>query len=45
VLGGVESPIEHPVRMTHAAVAPDMLRKMGITPDLMRIPEKALAGI
>jgi hypothetical protein len=25
--------------------APDMLRKMGITPDLVRIPEKAPAGI
>jgi hypothetical protein len=25
--------------------APDMPEKMGITPDLVRIPEKALAGI
>ena len=36
-LGGVESPIEHPVTMTHASVAPEVLREMGITPDLMRI--------
>jgi cystathionine beta-lyase/cystathionine gamma-synthase len=37
VLGGVESPIEHPVTMMHASVAPDVLREMGITPDLVRI--------
>lgn len=36
-LGGVESLIEHPVTMTHASVAPDVLREMGITPDLVRI--------
>jgi cystathionine gamma-lyase len=36
-LGGVESLIEHPVTMTHASVAPDTLRQMGITPDLVRI--------
>ncbi len=32
-----ESLIEHPVTMTHASVAPDALREMGITPDLVRI--------
>ncbi len=36
-LGGVESLIEHPVTMTHASVAPETLREMGITPDLVRI--------
>jgi cystathionine gamma-lyase len=36
-LGGVESLIEHPVTMTHASVAPEVLREMGITPDLVRI--------
>lgn len=36
-LGGVESLIEHPVTMTHASVARDVLEEMGITPDLIRI--------
>jgi cystathionine gamma-lyase len=36
-LGGVESLIEHPVTMTHASVDPAALRKMGITPDLVRV--------
>ena len=36
-LGGVESLIEHPVTMTHVSVAPEVLREMGITPDLVRI--------
>jgi cystathionine gamma-lyase len=36
-LGGVESLIEHPVTMTHASVDPVALRKMGITPDLVRV--------
>jgi len=36
-LGGVESLIEHPVTMTHASVAPEVLHEMGITPDLVRI--------
>jgi cystathionine gamma-lyase len=36
-LGGVESLIEHPVTMTHASVPGDVLAKMGITPDLIRI--------
>jgi cystathionine gamma-lyase len=36
-LGGVESLIEHPVTMTHASVAPAILDRMGITPDLVRI--------
>jgi cystathionine beta-lyase/cystathionine gamma-synthase len=37
VLTLAESPIKHPVTMTHASVAPDALAKMGITPDLVRI--------
>jgi cystathionine gamma-lyase len=32
-----ESLIEHPVTMTHVSVAPEVLREMGITPDLVRI--------
>jgi cystathionine gamma-lyase len=36
-LGGVESLIEHPVTMTHASVPREVLDKMGITPDLVRI--------
>jgi cystathionine gamma-lyase len=36
-LGGVESLIEHPVTMTHASVPADVLERMGITPDLIRI--------
>jgi cystathionine gamma-lyase len=36
-LGGVESLIEHPVTMTHASVSPEVLARMGITPDLVRI--------
>ena len=36
-LGGVESLIEHPVTMTHASVPPEVLERMGITPDLIRI--------
>ena len=36
-LGGVESLIEHPVTMTHASVPPEVLERMGITPDLIRV--------
>lgn len=36
-LGGVESLIGHPVTMTHAAVAPDIRAKLGITDGLIRI--------
>lgn len=36
-LGGVESLIGHPVTMTHAAVAPDVRAKLGITDGLIRI--------
>jgi cystathionine beta-lyase/cystathionine gamma-synthase len=36
-LGGVESLIEHPVTMTHASVPAEVLERMGITPDLIRI--------
>ncbi len=36
-LGGVESLIEHPVTMTHASVPAEVLERMGITSDLIRI--------
>jgi cystathionine gamma-lyase len=36
-LGGVESLIEHPATMTHAAMPPDVQRGVGITDDLIRI--------
>jgi len=36
-LGGVESLIEHPVTMTHASLPAEVLERMGITPDLIRI--------
>jgi cystathionine gamma-lyase len=36
-LGGVESLIEQPVTMTHASVPAEVLERMGITPDLIRI--------
>ena len=36
-LGGVESLIEHPATMTHAAMPADVRRGVGITDDLIRI--------
>ncbi|OGP78728.1 MAG: cystathionine gamma-synthase [Deltaproteobacteria bacterium RBG_16_49_23] len=36
-LGGVESLIEHPARMTHASVPPEVRKKVGITDSLIRI--------
>ncbi len=39
MLGGVESPIEHPVTMTHAPVALDALEKVWITPNPRRTSE------
>jgi cystathionine gamma-lyase len=36
-LGGVESLIEHPATMTHAAMSPDVQRAVGITDDLIRV--------
>jgi cystathionine gamma-lyase len=36
-LGGVESLIEHPVTMTHASVPFEVLERMGITADLIRV--------
>lgn len=36
-LGGVESLIEHPASMTHAAVAPAQQQTEGITPGLVRL--------
>jgi cystathionine gamma-lyase len=36
-LGGVESLIEHPVTMTHASVPEEVRRRMGLTPDLVRV--------
>jgi cystathionine gamma-lyase len=36
-LGGVESLIEHPATMTHAAMPLDVQREVGITEDLIRI--------
>jgi cystathionine beta-lyase/cystathionine gamma-synthase len=36
-LGGVESLVNHPELMTHASVPEDMRRKLGITPNLVRL--------
>jgi cystathionine gamma-lyase len=36
-LGGVESLIEHPASMTHASVAPEERKKIGITDSLVRL--------
>lgn len=36
-LGGVESLIEHPARMTHASVAPEEREQIGITDQLIRL--------
>ena len=36
-LGGVESLANHPERMTHASVPPELRAKLGITPDLVRL--------
>jgi cystathionine gamma-lyase len=36
-LGGVESLIEHPATMTHAAMPQDIQRQVGITQDLIRV--------
>ncbi|WP_186648541.1 trans-sulfuration enzyme family protein [Fluviispira vulneris] len=35
-LGGVESLVNHPETMTHASVPPELRKKLGITPDLLR---------
>jgi methionine-gamma-lyase len=50
-LGGTESLIEHPATMTHADVAPEKQREMGITPAMLRIsvgiehPEDVIADL
>lgn len=36
-LGGVESLANHPERMTHASVPPEMRKKLGIGPNLIRL--------
>lgn len=36
-LGGTESLAEHPATMTHADIAPDDQRRLGITPGLVRV--------
>ena len=36
-LGGTESLVEHPMRMTHADVPPDELEAHGVTPGLIRL--------
>jgi cystathionine beta-lyase/cystathionine gamma-synthase len=36
-LGGVESLVNHPERMTHASVPEDLRRKLGIGPQLIRL--------
>jgi cystathionine beta-lyase/cystathionine gamma-synthase len=36
-LGGVESLIEHPARMTHASVHSEIRNQIGITDSLIRI--------
>lgn len=36
-LGGVDTLIEHPASMTHAAVPDELMRKQGLTRDLVRI--------
>lgn len=36
-LGGVESLIEHPRTMTHASLAPEILDRMGITENVVRV--------
>jgi cystathionine beta-lyase/cystathionine gamma-synthase len=36
-LGGVETLISHPATMTHAAVAPEVRARLGITDGLVRI--------
>lgn len=36
-LGGVESLVNHPEKMTHACVPKDLRKKLGITPNLLRL--------
>lgn len=36
-LGGVESLVNHPEKMTHASVPPKLRQKLGIGPDLIRL--------
>jgi cystathionine gamma-lyase/homocysteine desulfhydrase len=36
-LGAVESLAEHPARMTHASVSPEMRRQVGVTDGLIRL--------
>jgi cystathionine beta-lyase/cystathionine gamma-synthase len=36
-LGGVESLIDHPATMTHAAIPPEERRKIGLSDELFRI--------
>jgi len=36
-LGGTESLVEHPMRMTHADIPPDLLGTFGVTPGMIRM--------
>ncbi len=36
-LGGTESLVEHPMRMTHADVPPEQLERYGVTPGMIRM--------
>lgn len=43
-LGGVESLVNHPERMTHASVPPELRKKLGIGPTLVRLSVGIEAG-
>lgn len=36
-LGTLDTLIQHPASMTHASVAPEMMRRQGLTPEMVRI--------
>ncbi len=44
-LGGVESLVNHPEKMTHASVPPDLRKKLGIGPTLVRLSVGIEAGV
>lgn len=36
-LGTLDTLIQHPASMTHASVSPEMMRRQGLTPEMVRI--------
>jgi cystathionine gamma-synthase len=50
-LGTLDTLIQHPASMTHASVSPEMMRRQGLTPEMVRLhvgledPEDLIADL